>query len=43
MGYSTTVDDEWQEFYDDAGGYVYYYNKKTGETQWDEPLQNVKL
>lgn len=28
---------EWLEFFDDDSGLPYYYNPRTGETQWENP------
>ena len=29
--------DEWYERYDDEGGYMYYWNARTGESSWESP------
>ena len=51
MSFSSSIHDlnaevdllpDWEAVVDDEGD-TYYWNSVTGETQWDEPLQNVKL
>ena len=51
MSFSSSIHDlnaevdllpDWEVVVDDEGD-TYYWNSVTGETQWDEPLKNVKL